>query len=148
MEGGHVGGVEIHRKEQNLEDGGVTTNKRAIEVKWVFKTKYKPDDNIAKLKARLVAKGFLQEPGIDFTYVFAPVARLETVRLIIAVANLRNWKIHQLDVKSTFLNNPLKEEVYVTQPHGFVKKGEEQKVYRLDKALYGLGQATQSGIIT
>lgn len=110
----------------------------------MFKTKYKPDGSITKLKARLVAKGFQQEPRIDFTNVFAPVARLETVRLVVAIANMRNWKIHQLDVKSALLNDLLEEEVYVTQPPGFVKKGEENKVYRLHKALYGLRQAPRA----
>lgn len=81
--------------------------KQAVEVKWVFKTKFKPDGSVAKLKARLVAKGFLQKPGVDFTEVFAPVARLETVRLVAAVANMKGWSICQMDVKSAFLNGPL-----------------------------------------
>ncbi|WVY99219.1 hypothetical protein V8G54_031370 [Vigna mungo] len=118
--------------------------KKAIQVKWVFKTKYKLDGNIAKLKARLVAKGFLQKPGIDFTDVYAPVARLETVRLVIAIANFKGWSIQQMDVKSAFLNGPLEEEVFVNQPPGFVKNGQESKVYRLHKALYGLRQAPRA----
>lgn len=69
-------------------------HKIAIEVKWVFKTKYKPNGSIAKLKARLVAKGFLQKPGIDFSDVYAPVARIETVRLVVATANYKGWNIY------------------------------------------------------
>ncbi|WVZ24220.1 hypothetical protein V8G54_002764 [Vigna mungo] len=116
-------------------------NKKAIQVKWIFKTKYRPDGSIAKLKARLVAKGFLQKPGIDFTYVYAPVARLDTVRLVIAIANFKGWSIQQMDDKSVFLNGPLEEEVYVNQPPGFFVNGQESKVYKLNKALYGLRQA-------
>ncbi|WVZ16028.1 hypothetical protein V8G54_013594 [Vigna mungo] len=119
-------------------------HKQPIEVKWVFKTKYKPNGDIAKLKARLVAKGFLQKPGVDFTNVFAPVARLETVRLVVVVANFQEWRIWQMDVKSAFLNGPLEEEVYVRQPPGFEKEGQEQKVYRLNKAMYGLRQAPRA----
>lgn len=76
--------------------------------------------------------------------VFAPVARLETARLMVAIASFKSLEIHQLDVKSAFLNGPLKEEVYVRQPPGFEKKGEEHKVYRLNKALYGLRQAPRA----
>ncbi|WVZ24171.1 hypothetical protein V8G54_002715 [Vigna mungo] len=119
-------------------------NKHAIEVKWMFKTKLKLDGRVAKLKARLVAKGFLQRPGIDFTDVFAPVARLETIRLIVAIANAKGWMTCQMDVKSAFLNGPLEEEVYVKQPPDFEKKGEEWKVLRLNKALYGLRQAPRA----
>jgi hypothetical protein len=91
-------------------------NKKPIAVKWVYKVKHLPDGSIAKHKAKLVAKGFLQKPGIDFTEIFAPVARLETFRVVIAVANQHKWPIVQLDVKSAFLNGKLEEEVYVEQP--------------------------------
>ncbi|WVY90763.1 hypothetical protein V8G54_036277 [Vigna mungo] len=131
-------------KNRTWEMMDLPHNKQAIEVKWVFKTKYKPNGDVAKLKARLVAKGFLQKPGIDFTEVYAPVARIETVRLVIAVASFKNWKICQMDVKSAFLNGPLEEEVYVRQPPGFERKGEEQKVFKLNKALYGLRQAPRA----
>lgn len=88
--------------------------KRPIDVKWVYKIKMKPDGIVVKYKARLVARGFLQQVGIDYKEVFAPVARLETVRLATCIASYKRWKLHQLDVKSTFLNGPLDEEVYVT----------------------------------
>ncbi|MCI54169.1 reverse transcriptase, partial [Trifolium medium] len=92
-------------------------------------------------KARLVAKGFLQKHGLDFNEVFAHVARLETIRLVVVIASYKGWPMHQLDVKSAFLNGPLEEEVYVKQPPGFEIKGQEEKVYKLKKALYGLKQA-------
>jgi hypothetical protein len=93
--------------------------KTTIDVKWVFKVKYKPNGDVAKYKARLVARGFLQKEGIDFGEVFAPVARLETVRMVVAVASYNGWSMYQLDVKSAFLNGLLEEEAYVTQPPGF-----------------------------
>jgi hypothetical protein len=87
--------------------------KKAISVRWVFKVKLKPDGSIGKHKARLVARGFLQKPGLDYFEVFAPVARHETIRLVIALAANRGWSLMHLDVKSAFLNGPLQEEVYV-----------------------------------
>ncbi|KAK2440889.1 putative mitochondrial protein [Trifolium repens] len=119
-------------------------NKRPIAVKWIYKLKHLPDGTIAKYKARLVAKGFLQKPGIDFTGVFAPVARLETVRLVVAIANHFQWEFVQLDIKSAFLNGKLEEEVYVEQPQGFITRGKEDQVLKLNKALYGLRQAPRT----
>jgi hypothetical protein len=99
---------------------------------------------VVKYKARLVAKGYVQKKGIDYEEVFAPVARLETVRLILAMAANRGWEVHHLDVKTAFLNGELIEDVYVTQPEGFVKEGQEQMVFKLRKALYGLKQAPRA----
>ncbi|GJW12018.1 ribonuclease H-like domain, reverse transcriptase, RNA-dependent DNA polymerase [Tanacetum coccineum] len=117
---------------------------KAIGLKWVFKTKKDANGNIVKHKARLVAKGYIQEHGIDFEEVFAPVARMETIRLLLAIAANNKWEVHHLDVKSAFLHGDLKEEVYVTQPEGFIKKQDQGKVYRLIKALYGLRQAPRA----
>lgn len=97
-----------------------------------------------KHKARLVAKGFLQRFGLDYFDVFAPVARLETIRLVIALACCRGWNLYHLDVKSAFLNGQLNEEVYVSQPPGYEVKGKEDMVYKLHKALYGLKQAPRA----
>ena len=91
-----------------------------------------------------MAKGYVQKHGVDYDEVFAPVARIETIRLIIGLAALRGWKIHHLDVKTAFLHGDLKEEVYVSQPQGFIVKGQEDKVYKLKKALYGLRQAPRA----
>ncbi|XP_019455196.1 PREDICTED: uncharacterized protein LOC109356328 [Lupinus angustifolius] len=115
-----------------------------IAVKSIYKLKLKPDGTIAKHKARLVAKGFMQKEGIDYSEVFAPIARLEIVRLIVALASWKKWKLWQLDVKSAFLNGPLEEVVFVNQPPGFINKGNEGKVLRLKKALYGLKQAPRA----
>ncbi|GKF24601.1 retrovirus-related pol polyprotein from transposon TNT 1-94, partial [Tanacetum coccineum] len=95
-------------------------------------------------KARLVAKGYAQEEGIDFEESFAPVARLEAVRIFVAYAAHKSFPIYQMDVKMAFLNGPLKEEVYVAQPEGFVDPDNPEKVYLLRKALYGLKQAPRA----
>ncbi|CAL2238905.1 unnamed protein product [Prunus armeniaca] len=118
--------------------------KPVIGVKWVYKTKLNLDGTVQKNKARLVAKGYSQKPGIDYNETFAPVARLDTIRTLIALAAQKEWSLYRLDVKSAFLNGVLKEEVYVDQPQGFVKKDEETKVYKLHKALYGLKQAPRA----
>ena len=119
-------------------------HKNPIGCKWIYKPKFKSDGSIDKYKARLVAKGYSQTEGIDYAETFAPVAKLNIIKLLIALATKHNWKLNQLDVKSAFLNGELKEEVYLTQPEGFVEKGQEQIVCKLKKALYGLKQAPRS----
>eukprot|EP00253_Pinus_taeda_P005746 PITA_05746 len=115
--------------------------KQPIGCKWLHKPKFKADGSIDKYKARVVAKGYLQKEGIDYEETFAPIAKLNTIRLLIFLATKHRWAIHRLDVKSAFLNGELKEEVYLVQPEGFVKQGEEHLLCRLKKALYGLKQA-------
>ncbi|KAL0300303.1 UNVERIFIED_CONTAM: Retrovirus-related Pol polyprotein from transposon RE2 [Sesamum angustifolium] len=119
-------------------------DKGVIGVKWIYKTKLNADGSIQKHKARLVAKGYSQLPGIDYTVTFAPVARLDTIRALIAIAANKKWKIYQMDVKSAFLHGYIDEEIYVEQPQGFIAKGSEEKVLRLKKALYGLKQAPRA----
>ena len=94
-----------------------------------------------KHKARLVAKGYVQKQGVNYEEVFASVARIESIRLILALAARAVWTVHHMDVKSAFLNGELEEEVFVMQPPGFAVTGESSKVLKLDKALYGLKQA-------
>ena len=117
---------------------------RKIGVKWVYKTKLNELGEVQKYKARLVAKGYAQEYGIDYKEVYAPVARMDTVRMILALAAQRGWCVFQLDVKSAFLHGKLAESVYVEQPKGYEIKDEEHKVYKLNKALYGLKQAPRA----
>nr|GEW31636.1 retrovirus-related Pol polyprotein from transposon TNT 1-94 [Tanacetum cinerariifolium] len=102
------------------------------------------DQTVIRNKARLVAKGYAQEEGIDFEESFAPVTRLEAVRIFVAYAAHKSFPIYHMDVKTTFLNGPLKEEVYVAQPDGFVDPDHPDKVYRLREALYGLKQAPRA----
>ncbi|GKF78497.1 retrovirus-related pol polyprotein from transposon TNT 1-94, partial [Tanacetum coccineum] len=102
------------------------------------------DQTVIRNKARHLAKGYAQEEGIDFEESFAPVARLEAVRIFVAHAVHKSFPIYQMDVKTAFLNGPLKEEVYVAQPEGFVDPDHLEKVYLLRKALYGLKQAPRA----
>nr|GFA20317.1 hypothetical protein [Tanacetum cinerariifolium] len=102
------------------------------------------DQTVIRNKARLIAKGYAQKEGIDFKESFTPVARLEAVRIFIAYVAHKSFSIYQMDVKTAFLNGPLKEEVYVAQPYGFVDPDHLEKVYRLRKALYGLKQAPRA----
>ncbi|CAL9021001.1 unnamed protein product, partial [Prunus brigantina] len=106
--------------------------------------KYKPNGDVDRFKARLVAKGYKQKPGIDYFEVFAPVARVDIVRMVISLAAHNAWKIFQMDVKSSFLNRTLEEEVYLEQPVGYVKEGQADMVYKLKKALYGLKHAPRA----
>ncbi|KAM1461179.1 hypothetical protein ACFX11_045561 [Malus domestica] len=136
--------LEMIEKNNTWELVDRPFDKPIIGVKWVYKTKLNLDGSVQKNKARLVAKGYSQKPGIDYNETFAPVARLDTIRTLIALAAQKEWNLYQLDVKSAFLNGTLKEEVYVEQPQGFVKESEETKVYKLNKALYGLKQAPRA----
>ena len=101
----------------------------------------KVDGSVDNFKARLVIQGFRQKEGIDFFDTYAPVARISTIRLLIALASIHNLEIHQMDVKTAFLNGDLEEEIYMKQPEGFVVPGSESKVCKLKKSLYGLKQA-------
>nr|GEW37508.1 hypothetical protein [Tanacetum cinerariifolium] len=112
-----------------------------IALKWIYKVKLDEYGDVLKNKARLVAKGYSQEEGIDFEESFAPVARLEAISIFIDNAASKNMTVYQMDVRTAFLNGELKEEVYVSQPEGFVDPDHLHHVYRLKKVLYGLKQA-------
>ncbi|GAU11617.1 hypothetical protein TSUD_346090 [Trifolium subterraneum] len=130
--------IESIERNNTWELVDLPHGKNAIGVKWVYKVKLNPKGEITRHKARLVVKGFLRKEGIDFNEVFAPVERMETIRLVTTMAHYNGWSMHQMDVKCAFLNGPLDEKVYVTQPPGFISKEDEFKVYKLHKALYGL----------
>jgi hypothetical protein len=116
----------------------------AITLKWVFKLKRDEAGAIIKHKPHLVAHGFVQWEGIDFDDTFTPVERMESVRLLFALAAQEGWRVHHIGVKSAFLKDDLKKEVYVHQPSGFVIPSMEGKVLRLRKAFYGLRQAPRA----
>jgi hypothetical protein len=115
-----------------------------ISTKWVFRNKQDEFGVVTKNKARLVGKGYTQVEGLDFGDTYAPVARLESIRILLTYATHHDFKLHQMDVKSAFLNGPLQEEVYVDQPTGFEDSRFPNHVYKLHKALYGLKQAPRA----
>nr|GEW23631.1 hypothetical protein [Tanacetum cinerariifolium] len=118
--------------------------KRAIGTKWVFRIKKDERGIVVRNKARLVAQGHTQEEGIDYEEVFAPVARIETIRLFLAYASFMGFMVYQMDVKSAFFYGTIKEEVYVCQPQGFEDPDHPDKVYKVVKALYSLHQAPRA----
>nr|GFA64595.1 retrovirus-related Pol polyprotein from transposon TNT 1-94 [Tanacetum cinerariifolium] len=113
-----------------------------IKLKWIYKVKTDKFGGVLKNKARLVAQGFKQEEGIDFEESFTSVTRIKAIRIFVANVAHKNMMIFQMDVKTTFLNGDLKEEVYDSQPDGFVDQNNPSHVYKLKKALYGLKQET------
>jgi len=115
-----------------------------LGMKWVFRNKMDKEGNVIRNKARLVVKGYCQEEGIDYEETFAPVARLESVRIFLAYAAHKNFDVYQMDVKCAFLNGELEETVYVEQPPGFVNPKFPNHCYVLDKAVYGLKQAPRA----
>ncbi|GKA80015.1 retrovirus-related pol polyprotein from transposon TNT 1-94, partial [Tanacetum coccineum] len=118
--------------------------KTAIGTKWILKNKRDARGIVVRNKARLVAQGHRQEEGIDYDEVFAPVARIEAIRLFLAFASYMGFMVYQMDVKSAFLYGEIDEEVYVTQPKGFEDPFYPKHVYRVVKALYGLHQAPRA----
>ncbi|KAM1376155.1 hypothetical protein ACFX2F_037926 [Malus domestica] len=112
--------------------------------KWVFKRKIGVDGNVETYKARLVAKGYRQREGIDYEETFSPVAMIKSIRILLAIAAYHDYEIWQMDVKTAFLNSYLEEELYMTQPEGFVSKSEKTKVCKLQRSIYGLKQASRS----
>ncbi|KAI3697255.1 hypothetical protein L6452_30136 [Arctium lappa] len=117
---------------------------RAIGTKWIFRNKRDERGIVIRNKARLVAQGYTQEEGIDYEEVFAPVARIEAIRLFLAYASYMNFKVYQMDVKSAFLYGSIEEEVYGCQPPGFENPSYPDRVYKLKKTLYGLHQAPRA----
>jgi hypothetical protein len=119
-------------------------NHNVIGTKWVYRNKENEDGIVVKNKSRLVAQGYTQVEGLDFDETFAPVARLEAIRILLSYACSRNIKLYQMDVKSVFLNGKISELVYVEQPPGFEDPTKPNHVYKLSKDLYGLKQAPRA----
>ena len=111
---------------------------KPIGCNWTFKRKYGTDHKVQTFKARLVAKGYKQKEGIGYFDIYAFMAWISSIRILLALSSTYHLQIHQMVVKTTFLNGDMNEEVYIDQPEGFVIPGNEKKVYKLIKSLYGL----------
>ncbi|GKC85694.1 putative ribonuclease H-like domain-containing protein [Tanacetum coccineum] len=143
-----VSPIPTTREEPKKTLVELPNRKRAIRTKWVSKNKKDERGIVIKNKARLVAQGYTQEEGIDYDEVFAPVARIETIRLFLVYASFKYFVVYQMDVKSAFLYGKIEEEVYVCQPSGFEDPDFLDRVYKVEKALYGLHQAWYETFLT
>jgi hypothetical protein len=140
----------MHEELENFERNQVWTlvepprDVNVIGTKWGFQNKQGEDGEITRNKAHLVAQGYSQVEGLDFGETFAPVAHLEAIRILLAFATFKGFKLYQMDVKSAFLNGVIYEEVYVSQPPGFKNPKYPDRVYKLSRALYGHKQALRA----
>lgn len=133
------------QKNQTWEVVPLPDEKKTIGCKWVFTVKFNMDGSVDRYKARLVAKGYTQRYGVDYQETFAPVAKLDTIRILISLVVNRGWDLKQFDVKNAFLNGDLKEEVYMDIPPGVnFEMSKKNEVCRLRKALYGLKQSPRA----
>ena len=145
MGAGNARGAHLDRGEPHVDIIRLLAGRKALACKWVLKIKRKADGSIDRFKARLVAKGYLQKEGLDYTETFAPVARMPSLRALLAIAAAQDLEVHQMDVHTAFLNGELEEDIYMEQPEGFIAPGSEAKlVYKLHRSLYGLRQADRA----
>ncbi|GJZ16829.1 retrovirus-related pol polyprotein from transposon TNT 1-94 [Tanacetum coccineum] len=143
-EDNHDSGTGVRRQAPLAREFPNPKNMTIIGTKWVYRNKLDENGVISRRKARLVAQGYNQQEGIDYEKTYAPVARLESIRILLAYACALDFRLFQMDVKSAFLNGFINEEVYVAQPSRFIDFTKPNHVYRLKKALYGLKQAPKA----
>ncbi|GKF48274.1 retrovirus-related pol polyprotein from transposon TNT 1-94 [Tanacetum coccineum] len=117
---------------------------KPLTLKWLFKNKHDEENTVIRNKTRLIMRGYRQEEGIDFEESFAPIARMEAIRIFLAYVAHKSFIVFQMDMKTDFLHGLLKEDVYVCQPEGFIDAYHPSHVYKLKKTLYGLKQAPRA----
>ena len=131
-------------KNKTWEVVELLRGKQPVGCKWVFTVKYKVDGSLERYKARLVAKGYTQRYGVDYQETFAPIAKMNTVRILLSLAAILGWSLQQFDVKNVFLLGDLEEEVYMKALLGYDRKLGKNKVCKLKKALYGLKRSLRA----
>ena len=137
--------IESLKKHEVWDLVKLPAGRKAIGSKWIFKCKTDADGNVERYKARLVAQGFTQKYGIDYEETFSPVVRFESVRTVLALAAKLGFKLHQMDIKTAFLNGELEEEIFMRQPEEFIEEGKEEMVCKLKRSIYGLKQQQDAG---
>lgn len=142
MDSSNGGGINALEMNDTWKIVDLPEGKKAIDSKWVYKMKFDEDGNVTRLKARLVARGDKQVAGKDYNVTFSPVAKFASVRILIALATSKKWKLHQLDINNAFLHGYLDKEIYLRIPDGFGSIG-EGKVFKLIKSIYGLRQSSR-----
>ena len=133
--------IDSLKSDKTWELAGLHKGCRLINSKWILKKKLRTDNSIERYKVRLVVRGFNQKKGIDFFDTYSPVTKITTIRTLIALAAIHDLVVHQMDVKISFLNSDLEEEIYMSQPKGCEVSDQKNKVCKLRKPLYGLKQA-------
>ena len=133
---------DLLHENQTWEIVSLPPRRKLVQCKWIYKTKIVDNGITTKYKARLVEKGYSQVQGLDCNETLAPVARMDSIRMVLAIVASKKWEVHHMDVKSAFLHGDLEEEIYMKQPEGFID--DPSLVCRLRKYLYGLKQAPRA----
>ena len=143
MERNNQSDLDSILQDYTWELGDLSPSCKLLGSNWIFKSKMKSDGSIDKYKARLVIKGYRQREGLDYFDTYSFMTRINSIRMILVIAALRNLKVYQMEVKTDFLNGDLEKEIYMEQLEGFIVLGQEKKICKLVKSFYGLKQTSK-----